>query len=75
VTGQTVPGVPECHGDVCITCSDTAVQVTVVRLLDDDLAVVDTGQGEEEVSVALVQAGVGDTILVHAREAIAVVAG
>jgi len=36
-------------------------------------AVVDTGAGEETVSVALVSAGVGDTILVHAREAIAVV--
>jgi hydrogenase expression/formation protein HypC len=65
--------VPECHDEVCITCSDTAVPVTVVRLLDDGLAIVDTGQGEEEVSVALVSAGVGDTILVHAREAIAVV--
>jgi hydrogenase expression/formation protein HypC len=65
--------VPECHDEVCITCSDTAVPVTVVRLLDDGLAIVDTGQGEEEVSVALVSAAVGDTILVHAREAIAVV--
>jgi len=43
-----------------------------VRLLDDALAIVDTGQGEEEVSVALVSAGVGDTILVHAKEAISV---
>jgi hydrogenase expression/formation protein HypC len=68
-------GVPECHDDVCITCSDTAVQVTVLRLLDDELAVVDTGSGHEEVSVALVSAGVGDTILVHAKEAIAVVGG
>jgi hydrogenase expression/formation protein HypC len=65
--------VPECPGDVCITCSDTAVQVTIVRLLDDDLAEVDTGQGLEEVSVALVTASVGDNILVHAKEAIAVV--
>jgi len=48
------------------------VEVTVLRLLDDQMAVVDTGQGEERVSVALVSAGVGDTILVHAREAIAV---
>ena len=75
--GREPPGpeaaVPECFGDVCITCSDTAVEVTIVRLLTDGLAVVDTGQGEEEVSVALVQAGVGDTILVHAKEAIAVV--
>jgi hydrogenase maturation factor len=71
---QSRPG-PHCHGDVCITCSDAAVEVRVVRLLADDLAVVDTGQGEEEVSVALVTAGPGDTILVHAGEAIAVVAG
>jgi hydrogenase expression/formation protein HypC len=63
----------ECHDEVCITCSDTAVPVRVVRLLDDELAVVDTGAGEEEVSVALVSVAVGDTILVHAKEAIAVV--
>ncbi|HXO24601.1 MAG TPA: HypC/HybG/HupF family hydrogenase formation chaperone [Streptosporangiaceae bacterium] len=63
----------ECSGDVCITCSDTAVQVRVVQLLEDEMAVVDTGAGEETVSVALVSAGVGDTILVHAKEAIAVV--
>ena len=64
---------PECIGDVCITCSDTAVEVTVLRLLDDQMALVDSGAGEETVSVALVTAGVGDTILVHAREAIAVI--
>jgi hydrogenase expression/formation protein HypC len=64
---------PECIGEVCITCSDTAVQVRVVRLLEGQMAVVDTAAGEETVSVALVTAGVGDTILVHAREAIAVV--
>ena len=64
---------PECIGDVCITCSDTAVEVTVLRLLDDQMAVVDSGAGEETVSVALVTAGLGDTILVHAREAIAVI--
>ncbi len=73
-SSQRAPGVPECTGEVCITCSDTAVQVTVLRLLDDDLAMVDTGAGEEEVSVALVRAAVGDTILVHASEAIAVIA-
>jgi hydrogenase expression/formation protein HypC len=65
---------PECIADVCITCSDQAVEVTVVRLLEDQMALVDTGAGAETVSVALVSAGVGDTILVHAREAIAVVA-
>jgi hydrogenase expression/formation protein HypC len=66
-------GLPECIGEVCITCSDTAVQVKVLRLLEDEMAVVDTEAGQETVSVALVSAGVGDTILVHAREAIAVV--
>jgi hydrogenase expression/formation protein HypC len=65
--------VSECQGEHCITCSDMAVEVRVVRLLEDELAVVDTGLGEETVSVALVTARVGDTILVHAREAIAVV--
>lgn len=64
---------PECHDDVCITCSDVAVPVTIVKLLGDEMALVDTGAGQEEVSVALVTAAVGDTILVHAREAIAVV--
>jgi len=67
------PAVPECHDDVCITCSDTAVEVTVLRLLGDGLALVDAGQGEEEVSVALVEAQPGDTVLVHAGEAIAIV--
>jgi hydrogenase expression/formation protein HypC len=66
---------PECHDDVCITCSDAATPVTVLRLLADELAVVRTDAGEEEVSVALVEAKVGDTILVHASEAIAVLGG
>jgi hydrogenase expression/formation protein HypC len=64
--------IPECHDDVCITCSDEAVPVRVVRLLGGELAEVDTGQTLEEVSVALVEAAVGDTVLVHAKEAIAV---
>jgi hydrogenase expression/formation protein HypC len=62
-----------CHDEVCLTCSDAAIQVTVVELLADELAIVDTGQGREEVSVALVDAIVGDTVLVHAGEAIGVV--
>jgi len=67
-------GTGECHGDACITCGDVAVEVTVLRLLPDELALVDTGHGtEEEISVALVPAAAGDTVLVHASEAIAVV--
>jgi hydrogenase expression/formation protein HypC len=71
---EPTPGtrIPECHDEVCITCSDVAVPVTVMALLDDELAVVDTAAGAEEISVALVSAAVGDTVLVHAGEAIAV---
>jgi hydrogenase expression/formation protein HypC len=65
--------VTECHDEVCITCADSAVPVTVLELVDNALALVDTGRGIEEVSVALVTAAVGDTVLVHAREAIGVV--
>jgi hydrogenase expression/formation protein HypC len=62
----------QCAGEVCITCSDTAVPVQVVELLDDDLAVVLSDAGtREEVSIALVSARVGDVVLVHAKEAIA----
>ncbi len=64
---------PECHDEVCITCSDSGTLVRVVRLLADELAVVDTGSGSEEVSVAFVHVQPGDTVLVHAGEAIAVV--
>lgn len=66
-----------CHDETCVTCSDEAVAVTVVRLLERDLALVDTGPSREHsrevVSVALVEAEPGATVLVHAKEAIAVV--
>lgn len=62
---------PGCHDDVCITCSDQAVEATVLQLLPGGLALVDTGVGLEEVSVALVEARVGGRVLVHAKEAIA----
>ncbi|MFJ2033713.1 HypC/HybG/HupF family hydrogenase formation chaperone [Streptosporangium sp. NPDC087985] len=63
----------DCSEGVCVTCSDEAIPVTVIRLVDPGLAVVDTGGVAEEVSVALVDAAVGDTVLVHAKEAIAVI--
>jgi hydrogenase expression/formation protein HypC len=63
-----------CTDDVCITCSDAAVAVTVLEVRAAGLALVGTGAGApEEVSIALVDAGVGDVVLVHAGEAIAVV--
>jgi hydrogenase expression/formation protein HypC len=44
----------------------------VIELQDEDLALVDTGSTLEQVSVGLVDAKVGDRLLVHAKEAIAV---
>lgn len=69
MTGESA----HCDGEVCITCSDSAVAVRVLALLPADLAVVETEAGPEEVSVALVEARPGDVVLVHAKEAIAVV--
>ncbi|MDQ1566876.1 MAG: hydrogenase expression/formation protein HypC [Actinomycetota bacterium] len=63
--------VPVCHDDVCITCGDVAVPVTILELLPGELALVDTGQTVEEISVALVDTHVGGRVLVHAKEAIA----
>ncbi|MFC5834532.1 HypC/HybG/HupF family hydrogenase formation chaperone [Nonomuraea insulae] len=61
--------------DSCVTCGDIAVQVRVVALLPGGLARAGTSERTEEISVALVEAQVGDTVLVHAGEAIAVIAG
>ena len=63
--------VPVCHDDVCITCGDIAVPVTIVELRDGELALVDTGETLEEISIALVDTYVGGRVLVHAKEAIA----
>ena len=68
------PEAPPCHDDVCITCSDQAVPSRVIELGEMGIALVDTGASRELISVALVDAGPGDTVLVHAGEAIAVVA-
>jgi hydrogenase expression/formation protein HypC len=73
MTGEQPVIGPVCDRDHCITCGDIAVEVEVLRLLPDALADVDTGAGTERVSVALVSARVGDTVVVHAGEAIAVV--
>ena len=62
---------PVCHEEVCITCGDVAVPVTVVEFRPGELALVDTGETVEEISVALVDTHVGGRVLVHAKEAIA----
>lgn len=63
-----------CAGDHCVTCSDEAVAVRIIRLRPDGLADADVGGGRtEEISVALVDAAPGDVVLVHAGEAIGLV--
>jgi hydrogenase expression/formation protein HypC len=61
---------------VCLTCGDIALPALVVALDADELATVRTGAPgatpTEEISVALVDARPGDTVLVHAGDAIAV---
>ncbi len=68
---MTGGGPGRCRDDVCITCGDLAVPARVVRLLPGDLAIVEVEGHEEEISVALVPAAVGVSVLVHAGEAIA----
>ncbi|HEV7862349.1 MAG TPA: HypC/HybG/HupF family hydrogenase formation chaperone [Acidimicrobiia bacterium] len=62
---------PVCHDDVCITCGDVAVPVRIVEVRPGELALVDTGETLEEISIALVDTYVGGRVLVHAKEAIA----
>ncbi|GGX71677.1 hydrogenase assembly protein HupF [Streptomyces minutiscleroticus] len=67
---------PECPEDVCVTCSDEARLLRVVRSLPGDMALAaadGSAEEPEEISVALVVAPAGTTVLVHAGEAIAAV--
>jgi hydrogenase maturation factor len=73
------PNDPECADEVCLTCGDVAVPFRIVELRPDRLALVTTRtrpdaaeEAAEEISVALVAVEVGDVVLVHAKEAIAV---
>jgi hydrogenase maturation factor len=68
----SAPDIAHCVDEVCITCSDVAVPVRIMSLHGFELATVRTEAGtDEEISVALVDAVVGDVVLVHAKEAIA----
>lgn len=62
-------------GEACVTCSDQAEQAEVLRLDEHDMALVRVGGTMKLISVALVDARVGGTVLVHAGEAIGVVPG
>lgn len=55
---------------MCITCSDLGVSARIVELLPDGTAWVDTGSTIEQVNVELIDAAVGDFVLIHAKVAI-----
>jgi hydrogenase maturation factor len=62
-----------CESTHCITCSDEAVQMRVVRVDEErELALCENDAGERSsVEVALVApVGPGDTLLVHAGTAL-----
>jgi hydrogenase expression/formation protein HypC len=64
--GQTgAPPVPR-----CVTCADEAVPGRVLAVLADGQARVETADAVLQVDVSLVDATVGDTVLVHAGVAI-----
>ena len=57
--------------NTCITCGDVAIPMRVVRTGDDGLADCVTEDGRtSQVELALVDAGPGDEVLVHACVAI-----
>jgi hydrogenase maturation factor len=62
-------------GEVCVTCSDQALPAEVLRLEEHGLALARIGESVETISVALVRVKVGDTVLVHAGEAIGKLGG
>jgi len=61
-----------CDADHCITCGDDGVPMRVLRLDEARaLALCEDGDGaRSSVEIALVDAGVGDTLLVHAGTAL-----
>jgi hypothetical protein len=57
--------------NACLTCGDVAVPMRVIQMGDDGLADCVTADGQtSQVELALVDAGPGDEVLVHACVAI-----
>jgi hydrogenase maturation factor len=62
------------NGEACVTCSDQATPAEVLRLDAQGMALARVGEVVKSISVALVDVKVGGTVLVHAGEAIGVMA-
>ena len=69
------PDAPRNEGGHCPVCSDEALPARVLSLLPGGIAEVELHGAIEEVDVQLVDAAVGDVILVHANVAIAKISG
>ena len=67
--GEAAVAFTQCD-PACITCSDQGVTAHVIELSGDGTARADMGSTIEQVSVELVDAAAGDTVLVHAKVAI-----
>jgi len=65
--------VTDCTSGTCITCGDVAVAMRVIQVDEERrLALCESAEGERStVEIALVDAGPGDEVLVHAGTAIA----
>jgi hydrogenase maturation factor len=65
--------VTDCTSSTCITCGDVAVAMRVIQVDEERcLALCEAEDGKREtVEIALVDAGPGDEVLVHAGTAIA----
>ena len=63
----------DCTSGTCITCGDVAVPMRVIEVDDERcLALCESAEGKRStVEIALVDAGPGDEVLVHAGTAIA----
>jgi hydrogenase maturation factor len=60
-----------CEDGHCVTCADEGLPMRVLRVRADDLALCEDAAGaHHSVELALVQAGVGDQVLVHAGVAL-----
>jgi hydrogenase maturation factor len=59
-----------CEDGHCITCSDAGTPMRVLRVRDDLALCEDAAGGHHTVELALVDAGAGDEVLVHAGVAL-----
>ena len=63
----------DCNSDTCITCGDVGIPMRVIEVDETRaLALCEDASGQRcTVEIALVDAGPGDEVLVHAGTAIA----